>query len=66
MVSTIGTVREAIDEAARLRPNVTVIDYDLPDGNGAEAATAILSSKGTAAVVMIAAEASRSCSALWV
>ena len=56
VVSTIGTAREAIDEAARLRPDVIVIDYDLPDGTGAEAATAILGHNGTAAVVMMANE----------
>jgi DNA-binding NarL/FixJ family response regulator len=56
VVSTIGTVKGAIDEAAKLRPDVIVMDYDLPDGTGADAATAILSRNGTAAVVMMAIE----------
>lgn len=37
-----GTCAEAIDLANRLRPEMILMDYGLPDGNGVDAARAIL------------------------
>ena len=39
-----GTVAQAIDEAARLRPDVVLMDLRLPDGSGLDACREILSS----------------------
>ena len=38
-----GTVAEAIDQAARLRPDVVLMDLRLPDGSGLDACREILS-----------------------
>lgn len=53
VVSTVQTAEEAVAAAVRLKPDVVVVDYNLPDRSGAEAAGAILSSKAGSAVVMI-------------
>ncbi len=37
VVGEAGSVEEAVREGARLKPTVVVMDYRLPDGNGAEA-----------------------------
>lgn len=37
-----GTVREAISQAALLKPDLILLDFTLPDGNGLEATEAIL------------------------
>jgi len=37
-----GTVREAIELAKTLRPDIILMDFNLPDGTGAEAARTIL------------------------
>lgn len=37
-----GTCAEAVDMANRLRPEMILMDYGLPDGNGVDAARAIL------------------------
>jgi two-component system NarL family response regulator len=42
VVGECGTVQEAIDQALRLRPQVILMDFSLPDGTGLEATRAIL------------------------
>lgn len=42
VVGEAGTVREAIVEAARLKPDLILMDFRLPDGTGLEATQAIL------------------------
>jgi DNA-binding NarL/FixJ family response regulator len=56
MVGVAFTVAEAIRVAARERPDVVVLDYHLPDGTGAEAATAIRQELPRVAVVMLTSE----------
>src|SRR5919201_6545833 len=48
-----GTVREAIDEADRTRPDVIVMDVRLADGSGIEATREIRAKHPRTAVVML-------------
>lgn len=41
VIGEAGTVKDAVREAARLRPDVIVMDLRLPDGTGVEACRAI-------------------------
>ena len=43
VVGEAGSVCEAIDTALELRPNLILMDFNLPDSSGVEAARAILS-----------------------
>lgn len=42
IVGLAGTVREAIDQAGSLKPDIVLMDFNLPDGTGADATRAIL------------------------
>jgi two-component system, NarL family, response regulator DevR len=48
-----GTVRDAIDEAARTRPDVIVMDVRLTDGSGIEATREIRAARPTTKVLML-------------
>jgi two-component system response regulator DevR len=48
-----GTVREAVDEAARARPDVVVMDVRLADGSGIEATREIRARHPNTCVVML-------------
>jgi DNA-binding NarL/FixJ family response regulator len=48
-----GTVREAVDEADRTRPDVVVMDVQLADGSGIEATREIRADHPKTAVVML-------------
>jgi DNA-binding NarL/FixJ family response regulator len=48
-----GSVREAIDEADRTRPDVVVMDVRLADGSGIEATREILAKHQKTAVIML-------------
>ena len=48
-----GTVREAVDEANRIRPDVVVMDVRLADGSGIEATREIRASHPKTRVVML-------------
>jgi two-component system response regulator DevR len=48
-----GSVREAIDEAARTRPDVVVMDVRLADGSGIEATREIRAKHEKTAVIML-------------
>jgi two-component system response regulator DevR len=48
-----GSVREAIDEADRARPDVVVMDVRLADGSGIEATREILAKHQKTAVIML-------------
>ena len=41
VVGQAGSVADAVDRAAELEPDLVLIDFRLPDGTGADAATAI-------------------------
>ncbi len=55
IVGEAGTVREAIAEAARLTPDVILMDVRLPDGTGVEACRAIRAAQPSSHVVMLTA-----------
>jgi DNA-binding NarL/FixJ family response regulator len=48
-----GTVREAVDEAERTRPDVVVMDVRLSDGSGIEATREIRANNPTTRVLML-------------
>ena len=48
-----GTVREAVDEAARTRPDVVVMDVRLADGSGIEATREIRANREATRVLML-------------
>lgn len=55
VVGTAGTVQEATQMAARLAPDVVVMDYRLPDGDGVSATAAICRESPGSSVVMVTA-----------
>src|SRR5687768_13283839 len=48
-----GSVREAVDEADRSRPDVVVMDVRLADGSGIEATREIMANHPKTAVIML-------------
>ena len=48
-----GTIAEAVDKANRLRPEMILMDYGLPDGSGVEAARAILADNPECLIVFL-------------
>jgi DNA-binding NarL/FixJ family response regulator len=42
VVGLMGTVQEAVDKVPKLRPDIVLMDFSLPDGNGAEATRKIV------------------------
>jgi DNA-binding NarL/FixJ family response regulator len=48
-----GSVREAIEQARKLRPDLILMDFTMPDGTGLDAATAILSEQPNAKIVFL-------------
>jgi len=55
VVAEAGTVRQALIRAARERPDVVVMDVQLPDGNGIEACRAIRADMPDTKLVMLTA-----------
>jgi DNA-binding NarL/FixJ family response regulator len=53
VASEAGTVRDAIDEAARTRPDVIVMDVRLTDGSGIEATREIRAARPATKVLML-------------
>jgi DNA-binding NarL/FixJ family response regulator len=53
VTSEAGTVRDAIDEAARTRPDVIVMDVRLTDGSGIEATREIRAARPATKVLML-------------
>jgi DNA-binding NarL/FixJ family response regulator len=52
VVGVAGTARDGVDAATRLRPDVVLMDYELPDGDGVTAAAEIKQSSPATRVVM--------------
>jgi DNA-binding NarL/FixJ family response regulator len=53
VVGEAGTVGTAVEEAARLRPDVVIMDVRLPDGSGVEACREIRQENPAAKVIML-------------
>lgn len=53
VVAEARTGREAVDAYARVRPDVVVMDYQLPELNGAEATAAIRAASPDARVIIL-------------
>jgi len=53
VVGDAGTVATAIEEAARLRPDVVIMDVRLPDGSGVEACREIRQENPETRVIML-------------
>lgn len=53
IVGEVGTMADAIAEAARLRPDVVLMDLRLPDGSGVEACREILSAQPRLKVLVL-------------
>src|SRR5690349_13943 len=51
-----GTVREAIDAARELQPNVVLLDVHMPDGSGIEAAAEIKKDRAQTQVVILTSD----------
>ena len=60
VVAIVGTVADAVQRSTALRPDVVLMDYELPDGNGVEATVAIKSAVPEANVVMLTSFADES------
>jgi DNA-binding NarL/FixJ family response regulator len=58
VVGTAGSVKEAIEAASSLKPQVVVMDFRLPDGNGAEATERIRQEHPEVAVLFLSADVS--------
>jgi DNA-binding NarL/FixJ family response regulator len=55
VVATAGTVAEAVRRAAATRPDVAVVDLNLPDGSGADVARVLTQADPPARVLMLSA-----------
>src|SRR5437899_596467 len=53
VVGEAGTVAEAIEAAARSKPDVVIMDVRLPDGSGVEARRAIREARSETKVIML-------------
>jgi DNA-binding NarL/FixJ family response regulator len=53
VIGQAGTVREAIESARELRPDIILMDLRLPDGSGVEATRAILDERPETIVIFL-------------
>jgi len=58
VAGTAGTVKEAVEAARALQPQVVLMDFRLPDGNGAEATERIRQEHPEVAVLFLSADVS--------
>lgn len=55
VVAVTGSVREVVERAEALRPDVVLLDYELPDGDGVAATKALKESRPDIKVVLLTA-----------
>src|SRR5690348_16136860 len=58
VVGTAGTVKDALEATSRLQPQVVLMDFRLPDGNGAEATERIRAQHPEVAVLFLSVDIS--------
>ena len=58
VLGSTGTVKEAIDSTRRLKPDVVLMDFRLPDGSGADATLRIRAENDEVAVLFLSADVS--------
>jgi len=58
VVGTASSVREAVEAARTLQPQVVLMDFRLPDGNGADATEKIRQERPQVAVLFLSADVS--------
>jgi response regulator NasT len=56
VVDAVGSGRLAVERAAQVAPDVVLLDVNMPDGSGIEAAGRIVESGATAAIVLISGD----------
>ncbi len=56
VVGSVGTGREGVTMAKELRPNIIIMDINMPDMDGIQATTLITESVPTAAVIMMSVQ----------
>ena len=56
VAGTAGSIAQALEVAARVRPQVALVDYHLPDGSGADAARRLRERDDPADVIMLSAD----------
>lgn len=59
VVATAGSVREAVDRACAVSPDLVLMDMNLPDGNGTEATSAIRGVLPQVTVLVLSASSER-------
>jgi len=57
VVGVVTSAEEAIAEAARCKPDLVLLDFDLPDGSGIEAGKAILTISMDTVILVVTARA---------
>ena len=57
-MASVATGKEAVEKAARLHPDVVVMDYRMPGLNGAQATAAVLEASPQSRVVCLTASVS--------
>jgi len=48
-----GTVRDAVEMAGRLKPDIILMDFSLPDGTGADATSQILNAHSSCGIIFL-------------
>lgn len=53
IVGLAGTVRDAVEMAGRLKPDIILMDFSLPDGTGADATSQILNAHSSCGIIFL-------------
>jgi DNA-binding NarL/FixJ family response regulator len=57
MLGSVGTAAEGIDLCLQQKPDLLVLDLNLPDGNGLDVALAVAARRADTRVIVLSAEA---------
>jgi pilus assembly protein CpaE len=59
VVDSVGTGRDGVTRAKELKPNIIIMDINMPDMDGIQATTLITEAVPTAAVIMMSVQRTR-------